>query len=263
MPIGVLILLVVAALIFFGFAHRILDRLRLTDKQALLFIIAMIVFSFVDIPISQQPINLTVNIGGAMLPVILAIYLLLRAERTVEWMRAIVASLITAGAVWGFSRIFIGNLTSPFEEGYTFLDPSYIFAIIAGVVAYLAGRSRRSAFIAGTIGILLGDIINLIQLYVGGIPGRVSIGGAGVFDTIVIAGILAVIIAELVGETRERIQGGPIKGDGKPRINKKDKSIEYASAVLTNKLENNQNPDQTSPNNKLKNYKGGQKIEKK
>jgi len=35
------------------------------------------------------------------------------------------------------------------------------------------------------------------------------VGGAGVFDQVVIAGVLAVGLAEIVGETRERLGGGP------------------------------------------------------
>jgi len=37
------------------------------------------------------------------------------------------------------------------------------------------------------------------------------LGGAGAVDTVVIAGFLAVILAEVVGELRERIQGGTAK----------------------------------------------------
>jgi hypothetical protein len=43
----------------------------------------------------------------------------------------------------------------------------------------------------------------------------VHIGGAGAFDSLILAGILAVLLAELVGETRERLQGGP-KSEGRP-----------------------------------------------
>ena len=38
MPAGMTILVVVAALIYFGVAQRMLDKMRLTDTQALLFI---------------------------------------------------------------------------------------------------------------------------------------------------------------------------------------------------------------------------------
>lgn len=39
---GTTILLIVAALIYFGVGQRLLDRMRLTDTQALIFIVLMI-----------------------------------------------------------------------------------------------------------------------------------------------------------------------------------------------------------------------------
>lgn len=38
--------------------------------------------------------------------------------------------------------------------------------------------------------------------------GTSALGGAGAFDVTIIAGLVAVMTAELVGETREKIQGG-------------------------------------------------------
>ena len=38
-------------------------------------------------------------------------------------------------------------------------------------------------------------------------------GGAGAFDATVIAGVFAVVLAEVIGETREKIQGGTAKKD--------------------------------------------------
>jgi hypothetical protein len=49
-----------------------------------------------------------------------------------------------------------------------------------------------------------------------GVPGTTAIGGAGAFDVVVIAGIVAVMVAELVGETREKLQGGPVLGMHRP-----------------------------------------------
>lgn len=48
-------------------------------------------------------------------------------------------------------------------------------------------------------------------LFQGAPAGRVLIGGAGVFDAIVVAGVFAVFIGEIVGEVRERLQGGPAR----------------------------------------------------
>jgi hypothetical protein len=202
MTIGMIVLLAAAILIYLGAAQRVLDRLRLTDRAALLFVGALLVGGFLpDIPLSD---NVSINIGGGIVPIGLAVYLIVRAGTAKEKIRAIVATLVTAAVVYAAMKIM------PLEPTYNFfLDPIYLFAIIAGVVGYLAGRSRRSAFIAGSMGLLLTDIFSRIEIMIRGGSGRMVIGGAGVFDSIVIGGILALLLAEIIGETRERVQGGP------------------------------------------------------
>lgn len=66
MPIGMIALLVIGVLVYFGLAQRILDRMRLTDKQALLFIAAIVAGSFIDIPIMSAPTTVTINVGGGV-----------------------------------------------------------------------------------------------------------------------------------------------------------------------------------------------------
>jgi uncharacterized membrane protein len=204
MPIGMITLIVVAVLIFFGVAQRILDRMRLTDKQALAYIVLTIIGSFITIPIVSGPLAVTVNIGGAVLPMLLVGYLFFRAGSAKEQIRAVIASVL-AGAVVAI----IPRITPIQEPSGFFMDPTYFYAIVSGLVAYLVGRSRRSAFIAGTMGIIIGDFVHWFQMANAGLPGRADLGGAGAFDATVIAGIVAVMIAELIGETRERLQGGP------------------------------------------------------
>ncbi len=210
LPIGMIVLLVVGVLVFFGVAHRILDRMRLTDKQALAFIAAIIVGSFINIPITRTPVQLSVNVGGALLPAILSIWLIATADETAERIRGVAASILVMAAV------LVGSLYLPYEPENMFMDPKLIYGVAAGVIAYLAGRSRRSAFIGGTLGIVLSDIAHYFTISRAGIPGTTAIGGAGAFDVVIIAGIVAVMIAELVGETREKIQGGPVLGPDRP-----------------------------------------------
>jgi len=208
MPLGLIILLVTAALIYFGVAHRVLDRMRLSDWEALVFVGLLIIGSFIDIPLMAAPVKLSINVGGAILPVVLAIYLLSRADDVKERVRAVVASVVTAAVIYGVSRVYDFGPEAP-QTG--FIDPIWLFGLIAGLVAYLAGRSRRAAFIAGTVGIVLTDIAHLITSLVQGLPATVAIGGAGVFDSIVLAGLIGVGLAEIVGETRERLGGGPVR----------------------------------------------------
>lgn len=201
MAIGLLALLVVAALIYLGVAHRILDRMKLTDGQALLFIGAMIVGSFFNIPLVRGG-RIALNLGGGVVPVALAVYLWATADKPQEKTRALLSTVITGGILYALVKLFV------FEEGRTFIDVVYVFGIVAGVVSYITGRSRRAAFIGGVLGVLLLDIANLVEILVRKIPGVLSIGGAGVFDSIIIAGLIAVGLAEAVGETRERLGGG-------------------------------------------------------
>lgn len=198
---GITTLVVLAILVYVGVAQRVLDRLRLTDREALVFIAAMAVGNLLpDLPLTS---GVAVNIGGAIVPAILVGYLLVRAGTAGERMRAIVATLAATTAIYIFSKLVPDD---PFALP---LDPMYIWAVIAAAVGYLAGRSRRSAFIAGVGSMILADVVSRVEASLIGAVGTVTIGGAGLFDAVVIVGILAVALAEIFGETRERLQGGP------------------------------------------------------
>lgn len=212
MPLGLMVLLGVAALIFFGAAHRVLDRLYLTDFQALLLVALVAAGSFIDLPIPAARAQLTVNVGGALIPLGLAIYVLVRAGSVLERWRALIAAAVTGTTLWA-----VGRLTD-FEPGFgDWLDPLWLVGLIGGGVAYLTGRSRRGAFIAATLGVLALDAIHLAQALGAPGPARVAVGGAGAFDAVVVAGVLATGLAEVVGEGVERLQGGPDTGPGRPQ----------------------------------------------
>jgi uncharacterized membrane protein len=202
--IGILSLIVVTALVYLGFLHRVLDRMRLSKVQALVILLAMLVAGFLpNIPIYA---GLSVNIGGALIPVAVALYLIITADTGIEKQRAVITSIVVAMVVFLTEKIL------PLEPGAAGfdVDPLFVPAIVAAVVAYVLGRSRRSAFIGGVFGVILTDLFawseNLLfyQLHV-----PIVLGSTGVFGAAVIAGMGAVLLAELVGEILERLQGGP------------------------------------------------------
>lgn len=205
MPFGVIALLAVAVLVYFGVLHRVLDRMRLDDRTALLIIFLMIVGSFFNLTILRQP-PLVLNIGGALIPIGIAVYLITTADTRREQLRGSAAALLAGAAIY-LSIKFLNP-----EEQTMVIDPAYFFAIVAGVIGYLAGRSRRSAFVAGTMGVVLADIAHYVEISARNVPARTWIGGAGAFDAVVIAGLLAVALAEIVGETREFMARGPLRG---------------------------------------------------
>lgn len=229
-PIGIIILIVVSVLIYLGLAHRALDRMRLSDRGALVVIGGIILGSFVNIPLPFLPFRTSINVGGALVPVGLAVYLLVRAGTAREWIRALVGAVITAIVVYVIGSLINAGSTMEPAGRYAVLDAIYLYPLAGGIVAYLLGRSRRAAFIAATLGVLLVDVFHYFWLLSQSAPANyaVSIGGAGAFDAIVLAGIVAILLAEIIGESFERLSGGPIdkgrpselvKGLKKPELN--------------------------------------------
>ena len=200
MTIGMIILLVVAILILLGVGQRVLDRLRLNDKLALLFIALIIGLGFVpDVRLADV---FAFNLGGAVVPLALCIYLFVKADTAWERWRSILASLVTGAA------IFAIGMFAPDEPETITVDPIILYGLAAGLIAYIFGRSRRCAFIAGVIGMMLSDTANAIYVWSKGVPQDFVLGGAGALDGIVIAGIVAVLLAELLGEIIERMKRG-------------------------------------------------------
>lgn len=203
MPLGLTLLAVASILVLFGVGHQVLDRMRLNDKAALLFMLGIFVGGVLpDISLGNR---ISVNLGGAVIPFILAVYLFVKAGTGKEKGRAVLASLIAGASIYLAGRLL------PHEPESILFDPNYAYGVIAGITAYLFGRSRRASFIAGIMGVILADVAQGIENIIRGIPAPIRIGSAGAVDAVVISGFLAVLLAEVVGEVRERLQGGTKK----------------------------------------------------
>lgn len=208
LPVGLLALIIVSVLIYLGLGHRVFDRMRLTDRAALVIVAALLLGSLIDIPIPGRPVSVSINVGGALVPIGVAIYLLAGAGTREERSRALWGAVLTGAIVYFIGTYLMRGVQEPAGR-YAFTEPLYLYPIVAGLVAYIMGRSRRAAFVAATLGVLLGDIFHYIRVAAARTPVRVDIGGGGIFDAMVLAGIFAVLLAEIIGEIRERVQGGP------------------------------------------------------
>ncbi len=207
MSFGFILLIVVGILVMFGVGQRALDRLRLTDKQAMLFVALIIVGGI--IPDIQVTPLFAFNIGGALIPLGLAVYLIAKAETAWEKWRSLIAAALAGVAVFLLGRML------PADPEQTQIDPNYLYGIAAAVVAYVFGRSRRASFIAGVLGVMLADTAQAVINWSQGIDQTLILGGAGAFDAVVIAGVLAVLLAELFGELIERVMRGAHTGEEK------------------------------------------------
>ncbi len=236
MPFGLTILIVVSILILFGVGQRILDRMRLSDKAAIAFLAAIFIGSLIpDIALGR---NFSINVGGAVIPMVLVIYLFVKADTGQEKGRAVLATVL-AGA-----GIFLAGRLLPSEPETMIVDPNYVYGIIAGIIAYLFGRSRRASFIAGVSGVILADLAQGVENIIRNIPAPIRLGTAGMVDTVLISGFLAVILAEVVGEFRERLQGGTSKK------NMHFENGEFTSAVGVQEKKDNKEGESNDEDNR-------------
>jgi uncharacterized membrane protein len=133
----------------------------------------------------EQSTLLAVNLGGAVIPGGVAIYLLLRNRLFIE---GLMGTLLVALCVHGVAR--------PLPDVGVAV-PTFVPPILAVAVAWLMSRSKAAplAYIVGTWGTLIGaDLMNLGKIQ--GLAAPVaSIGGAGTFDSVFLTGVIAVLLA--------------------------------------------------------------------
>lgn len=147
-----------------------------------------------DIPLGRVPEAdedaarlsvLAVNLGGAVIPVGLSAYLLVQGGAPL----ASLAGVAIVAAV-------VHRLARPVPNvGITV--PIFVPPLVAAAVGLLLAPAAAPAvaYVAGTLGTLIGaDLTNLRTLRSMGAP-LASIGGAGSFDGIFVTGILAVLLA--------------------------------------------------------------------
>ena len=210
--VGRLILVSVALLIFFGVAERVLDRMHLTNKQALLVLGAIVIGSFINITIYRSDLlTVRMNLGGALVPLALALYVWFKAGTSKEKIRSLAGAVLTTAAIWLLGRFVTNEYALP-------VDIIYLYPIVAGLVGYLFGRSRKGAFVAAVLGVLFFDVTHGLYLIWNQMPGLVHFGGGGMYDTVILSGVLAVCLAEFIGESRERMQGGPGSENRDPSV---------------------------------------------
>jgi uncharacterized membrane protein len=129
-----------------------------------------------------------VNVGGALIPGLVSLYLFVRHRL---WVRGLLATACVAA--------LCHLLASP-VPGLGIALPVFVPAIASAAVALLLSlrRAAQLAYIGGSLGTLVGaDLLNLGRVQGLGAP-VVSIGGAGTFDGIFLTGVLAVLIASVI-----------------------------------------------------------------
>lgn len=201
-------------LIHFGVLSYAYVRLGISFGSAILLLCASLFGSYFNIPLVQLPGQqvesgrviaffgmhyivpvvvhwpgtiIAVNVGGALIPSIMAAYLLIKNRLWIN------GALATAGVA-----LVCHWLAMP-VPGLGIAIPVFVPAVSTAIIAVLLSRqyAAQLAYIGGSLGTLIGaDLLNLGS--VDGLRAPIaSIGGAGTFDGIFVTGIVAVLLASL------------------------------------------------------------------
>jgi len=211
--VGLFFVLFVVLLVFRALRKAYL-RLGVSPAAAIWLLFGSLIGSYFNIPIAvlpQEPLQsdrvigffgmqyivpevgsqvgtvIAINVGGAVIPTVMSIYLLVTRQL---WVQGAIATAAVA--------LILHWLANP-VPGIGIAVPVFLPALATAVVALLLSRENAAslAYIAGSMGTLIGaDLTNLDKVAGLGAP-VASIGGAGTFDGIFLTGILAVLLAGL------------------------------------------------------------------
>ncbi len=224
MPAGCLALFFI--MLFLGFlpfflanvAITALSRLGMSPESAFLVLLGIVVGSMINIPVKTlengssvenkggtmygvnplfpRPVRrrsytvIALNAGGGLIPLVLALYQVVRIARLG------VFPLATVLVAVGVNIIVCYHIARPVRGVGIAMRP-LIPGLLAAISAllFMPHFAPPLAFSAGVLGPLIGaDLLHLKDI--GQSPtGMASIGGAGTFDGIVISGLLALLLA--------------------------------------------------------------------
>jgi uncharacterized membrane protein len=160
--------------------------------------------SYLDVPVTRMRAGghtsiIAVNIGGALIPLLVSLYLFARSRGRG---RMVIATAIVAAVVHQLAMIVPGvGIAVPM------LLPPLAATGVALVVGFRAAPSV--AYVSGCLGALIGaDLLNLPRVVEIGAP-AVSIGGAGTFDGVFLTGLLAGVLAAWITPARARTFAQP------------------------------------------------------
>ena len=191
------------------------ESMGLSERTVLLVLSLSLLLSYVNIPVESLPERevetsavvsfygmkyvvpvvrdwpetvIAVNLGGAVVPVLLSLYLVVKHR---------LYGLALAGVA---TVSFVCNQLAYPVPQLGIAVPTFVPPLTTAVVALALSRRHAGplAYISGSLGTLIGaDLMNLGKIQGLGTP-VASIGGAGTFDGIFLTGLLAVLYASLV-----------------------------------------------------------------
>lgn len=184
------------------------EKLGISQAATLIILFLILIGSAVNIPLTKTKFiyfeksrffnlwktpkveaqGLAINLGGAVIPILISLYLLF-----LIWEKGLGMKPVLMATVF---MVIVCKLLARVVPGRGITLPAFWPPIFSAISAFILFPQFPApcAFVAGTLGALIGaDILNLGRARKYG--GYLSIGGAGVFDGIFLVGIVASLLA--------------------------------------------------------------------
>jgi uncharacterized membrane protein len=214
-PLFLLAAFVLAVLVAFvevGILRYAYEKIGVARRYVFAVLLVTLLGSYVNIPVAELPPEqvlsnqvvsffgmeyvvpqvqewprtiIAVNVGGAVVPTLLSLYLLFKRRL---FGPGLLAVAIVAAVVHAMAYPV---------RGVGISVPVFIPPLVAALAAVLLARRAAPAvaYVGGSLGTLIGaDLMNLGAIHGLGAP-VASIGGAGTFDGVFLTGIVAVLLA--------------------------------------------------------------------
>lgn len=202
LPTGCLFFLLLPFFFFLGLFKVIsfgFEKLGISPEATTLLLLLMFIGSTINIPLTRRRAvvekggfffkrkeihssGISLNLGGAVIPVAISAYLLFQ----------IPVDLAVTAII--FMAIISKFLSKPVPGKGIFM-PALVPPLFAVLFAFILSPEYAApiAFVSGVLGTLIGaDLLNLHKI---GKTGIISIGGAGVFDGIFLIGIISALFS--------------------------------------------------------------------
>lgn len=198
--------------LFYGMVNRAFRAVGFTPAEASVILVGTLIGSGIDIPVWPTLVGggwvIAVNVGGAVVPVLVSAWLLRRIPSMA--MPALVGSIIVAIATYLVTSAGPTGISVPL--GLALVPP--VVAAAMSLTAYWREEDHAAplAYVCGTFGALVGaDVLRFREFVMHAPPesGAVaSIGGASVFDMVFLTGVVAVGLDALVFRRRAKEHSG-------------------------------------------------------
>ena len=240
MSVSLIIVSILILLVMFGAGQKILDNMRLTDKTALIILVSICIG--LVIPPIWIGEYFCFSIGGFLIPFAVAIYLMTSCGKR-DLLRCFVGIILVAGIIYGLEWLL------PADPEEVVIDNMYLYGVVAGIISYLLGKSRRNAFISALLGISLAQLVQwLINMWTEQ-KSILGLGVGGAFSTYIVAIIISVALCEFIGRCVESAT-----------IEKEEKVYNYKTHTYDSVKNGKLNQNTHTKENRIKNLENANRV---